>query len=60
MERIVVKTGLVTVLRTLSLASDFVLAGDQQGRILLLNIHSGEVFKVLPVGKGAVLELVVI
>lgn len=60
LDRIVTNCGLVSVIRPLTLSSDLILAGNQQGKVILLNVHSGEVFKTLTVGKGIVLELVVL
>jgi signal transduction histidine kinase len=44
----------------LALVTDAILVGNKEGKIMMVNLHSGDTIKTLTVGKGSVLEMAVI
>ena len=58
MEKSIKNCGLISILRPLTLATEYCLAGSREGKIFLLNTNVGEIVKTITVGSGTVLELV--
>jgi hypothetical protein len=60
LERTITSCGYVCSLRPLALQPDMLLVANRDGKVMQVNVHSGQIVKTLTVGRGAVIEMAVI